>query len=57
MKIVKFTVTAAIPDNTPGMDADDIRDLLYDKDEDGCAFEVHEYEDEINDDNKNNRNR
>lgn len=42
MKIVKFEVTIAVPEIGAKVNADDIRDMLYDKDADGCAYEVKE---------------
>ena len=42
MKIQKFEVTIAIPEIGAKVNADDLRDMLYDKDADGCAYEVKE---------------
>ena len=53
MKIKKFEITMAVPGDSPGVDADDLRDLLYNQDDEGCAWEVREVEDE--DDNNNDK--
>ena len=51
MKIRKFEVTMAVPGDSPGMDADDVLEVLYGQDDERCAFEVRE----IENDDKNNR--